>query len=115
MDGIQAIRVHGDVQCVSQIDQRRVFPVPWPTVQFDDRLAEFSSELPSSMRPGHIVVITAIPFGSPSGWFDIRVLEGVAFRQAFHFNPRFGAKAFVVRNAQTEDSRCDFIYYLHLN
>lgn len=97
--------MYGDVQCVSQIDHRRVFPVPRPAVQFDDKLAEFSSEVPMQIRTGHVIVITAIPFGSPNGWFDIRLLDGASFRQAFHFNPRFGPKACVVRNAQTEDGR----------
>lgn len=102
---IRAIRVHGDVQCVSQIDHRRVFPTPKPAVQFDDNTAEFSSEVPIEIRPGHIIVITAIPFGSPTGWFDIRLLEGTSFRQEFHFNPRFGPKPCVVRNAHSELSK----------
>lgn len=52
-----------------------------------------------------LLVITAIPFGNPSGEFTIHFNEGATKKQALQFNARFVPHIVVVRNAMNDDLR----------
>lgn len=54
---------------------------------------------------GHVMVITAIPFGNPRGMFAIWFTEGATKKQALNFNVRFDPHYDVVRNAMNDDLR----------
>lgn len=51
---------------------------------------------------GHVIVITATPYGDPTGRFVISFTEGNTKREQLHFNPRFKGKV-VVRNNMNEN------------
>lgn len=52
---------------------------------------------------GHVMIITAIPFGNPRGMFIVRFTEGASKKQALHFNARFDPQYVVVRNSMNDD------------
>lgn len=115
---IAAIEVRHDLQTLWQCDHRATFPAPWPALQLTDGDAdeagtagsgafvgnrvEFSNDVPRRFRPGHVVVVTAIPYGNARGMFLVRFTEGASRRQALHFNARFDPEYVVVRNAMNE-------------
>ncbi|XP_055617698.1 32 kDa beta-galactoside-binding lectin lec-3 [Toxorhynchites rutilus septentrionalis] len=99
---IRTITITRDVQQIVQVDHRQVFPAPFPAIQFDDPVHAFSNDVPKHFFPGHVIIITAIPFGNPRGGFIIKFTENGTKRQALHFNPRFDPLYVVVRNSQTE-------------
>lgn len=99
---IRSIMVVKDVQQIVQVDHRQAFPTPFPAIQFDEPFNSFSNDVPKPFLPGHVIIITAIPFGNPRGRFIIRFMENGTKRQALHFNPRFDPQYQVVRNSHTE-------------
>lgn len=110
LDDVRALVVQGDLQTVTQIDHRRVFPVARPTLTAiaDVARLEFSNDMPVGYMAGHIIVLTAMPYGHPNGWFEMRFMDASGRRQLFHFNVRFDDRGYggtVVRNAQTEELR----------
>lgn len=107
-ESTRCLIVQGDLQCITQIDHRRVFPLARPQLAFDDARAEFSNDVPVAFAAGHVVVLTAIAWGPPDSWFDVRFTDGTTMRQLFHMNVRFGARPCVVRNAQTEELRWNY-------
>lgn len=52
---------------------------------------------------GDVIVITAIPYGSPKGWFIIKFTEAASKRQAFHMSVRFEPHFAVVRNSMDDN------------
>lgn len=102
LDNIRAIQVVGDVQRIYQIDHRRAYPSPWPSIQEDTkRGGDLSADVPRQFFPGHVIVIQAIPSGNPNGTFIIKMHEGSSKRQMFHISIRFGMRLTAV-NAMTE-------------
>ncbi|XP_058811288.1 32 kDa beta-galactoside-binding lectin lec-3-like isoform X2 [Topomyia yanbarensis] len=99
---IRAISLFKDIQQIIQIDHRQAFPTPFPAIQLEETFNSFSNDVPKPFLPGHVIVITAIPFGNPRGGFIIRFMENGSKRQALHFNPRFDPHYVVVRNSHTE-------------
>ncbi|XP_053681766.1 32 kDa beta-galactoside-binding lectin lec-3-like [Sabethes cyaneus] len=99
---IRTITIFKDVQQITQIDHRQAFPTPFPAIQLEESFNSFSNDVPKPFFPGHVIVITAIPFGNPRGGFIIRFTENGSKRQALHFNPRFDPHYIVVRNSHTE-------------
>ncbi|XP_058442756.1 32 kDa beta-galactoside-binding lectin [Malaya genurostris] len=99
---IRAISLFKDIQQITQIDHRQAFPTPFPAIQLEEKFNSFSNDVPKPFLPGHVIVITAIPFGNPRGGFIIRFMENGSKRQALHFNPRFDPHYVVVRNSHTE-------------
>jgi hypothetical protein len=95
---IHTISLMGDIQIVSQIDHRRIYPILLPMLQFEDPKVVFSGDVPRYFTPGHAVVITAIPSGNKNGMFTIKFFEGPTKKQAFHFNARFQQKMIVVNS-----------------
>lgn len=99
---IRSLKMSKDLQMVTQVDQRCVYPSPWPLVQTDDDQLSFSNDVPSRFTPGHVIIVTAIPYGNPKGRFVVSFFEMDTRRQAFHFNPRF-EHGMVIRNSTKED------------
>lgn len=99
---IRCIGVHKDVQYIHQIDHRQIFPSPYPALQFTNPDNSFSNDVPKPFSPGHLLVITAIPFGHANGMFILRFTQGETRREALHFNPRFESRV-VVRNSHNEN------------
>lgn len=64
---IHTISLNGDIQIVSQVDHRRIYPSLLPMIQFDDRRMAFSADVPRLFTPGNVIVITGIPSGNPNG------------------------------------------------
>ncbi|GAB0099225.1 Galectin [Sergentomyia squamirostris] len=102
LEDIRAIIVTNDVQVVNQVDHRQSYPTPHPLLQYDEPRLAFTNDVPKPFSPGHIIVITAIPYGNPRGLFIIRFTEGETKKQALHFNPRFDPQV-VVRNSMNDN------------
>lgn len=52
IDSIRTIQLKHDLQFVTQVDHRSVFPFPHPPVQFDDNRNIFSNDVPRRFRFG---------------------------------------------------------------
>ena len=104
VDLIRTVQLKYDLQFVTQVDQRSIYPTPHPPIQFDDARNIFSNDVPRPFKPGHVMVITGIPYGNPKGWFYIRFNEAASKRQALHFSVRFDPHFVVVRNSMNENS-----------
>lgn len=101
LDEIHAITVNGDVQSLTQIDHRQSYPSPWPLIQHVEKRVAFSSDVPRLFSPGHVIIITAIPFGNPNGQFTLQFTEGATKKQAYHFQARFQPRIVAV-NSMTD-------------
>lgn len=55
------------------------------------------------LMSGHVLILTAIPFGNPRGAFILRFTEGESRKQALHLNPRFDPHYVVVRNSMNDN------------
>lgn len=125
IDKIRVLQLKNDLQFVTQVDQRTAFPFLFPPVQFDDPRNAFSNDYPRPFKSGktrfdwffaflfltlcrsiagHIIVITAIPYGNASGWFLLRFTDSASKRQALHFSARFDPHFVVVRTNMSENS-----------
>lgn len=105
---VRTVEVLHDLQVITQCDHRATFPAPWPTVQPNDALTEdgwpleFSNDCPGRFTFGHVIVVTAIPYGNAHGQFLIRFTEGATRKQGLHFNARFDPEYAVVRNSMSD-------------
>lgn len=95
---IKLIRVSGNVDYVTQIDHRKVYPQPWPQNQEDLPTISFSSDLPCKFSENTIIVLRMTLSGTTTGSFFIRFNEMGTKKQYFHFNPRFEEKVIVVNS-----------------
>lgn len=93
---IQAVTVTGDVENVTQMDHRLVFPLLYPLVNNDTSDIVFSGFIPRKYEPGHVTVINGIASGNPHGEFVVMFFENDCSRQLIHFNPRFDQNDVVV-------------------
>lgn len=98
LEDIHAITILGDIHWLRQVDHRAAFPLPRPAIQYDDDTCAFSADVPRLFSPGHVVVITAIPYGNPNGTFIIKFTEGATYKQGFHLSARFQQKVVVVNS-----------------
>uniref|UniRef100_A0A182K9X4 Galectin n=1 Tax=Anopheles christyi TaxID=43041 RepID=A0A182K9X4_9DIPT len=101
---IKAITITKDVHQVLSVDHRQSFPFPYPALQKEDSAHYFSNDVPKPFLPGHIIILTAIPFGNPRGTFIVKFNENGSKKQALHFNPRFDPYYVVVRNSHASDA-----------
>uniref|UniRef100_A0A1Q3FNQ5 Galectin n=1 Tax=Culex tarsalis TaxID=7177 RepID=A0A1Q3FNQ5_CULTA len=99
---IRTIRIDKDIQQIVQVDHRQAYPAPFPAIQLEETFNTFSNDVPKPFLPGHVIIITAIPFGNPRGGFIIRFNENGTKKQALHLNPRFDPHYVVVRNSHTD-------------
>lgn len=104
---IRTVQLLHDLQAITHFDHRATFPAPVPTVQLNDVAAdaaglEFSNDAPRRFTPGHVLVVTAIPYGNARGMFVVHCTEGATRKQALHFNARFDPEYVVVRNAMND-------------
>ncbi|KAL7033456.1 hypothetical protein ACKWTF_007592 [Chironomus riparius] len=95
---IKLIRVSGDVDYVTQIDHRKIYPQPWPQNQEDFSTISFSSDLPCRFSENTIIVLRMKLSGAITGSFFIRFNEMSSKKQLLHFNPRFDEKVIVVNS-----------------
>lgn len=106
---IRTVEVTQDLQAIVQMDHRATFPTPMPVVQRsfgehvpEDGRLEFSNDCPRRFTPGHVIVLTAIPYGNSRGFFVVRFTEGLTRKQALHFSARFEPENVVVRNSTSD-------------
>lgn len=98
---IRTLEICEDLQQIDQVDHRSAFPSPYPRIQLYDPTCVFSNDTPKPFLPGHLMVITGIPYGNPKGRFTIRFCENWTNKQALHFNVRFEPDFVIVRNSMT--------------
>ncbi|XP_052900004.1 32 kDa beta-galactoside-binding lectin lec-3-like [Anopheles moucheti] len=101
---MKAITITKDVHQVLCVDHRQSFPFPFPALQIEDSAYYFSNDVPKPFLPGHIIIVTAIPFGNPRGGFILKFNENGSKKQALHFNPRFDPYYVVVRNSHASEA-----------
>lgn len=57
VDSIRTVQLKYDLQFVTQIDHRSVYPTPHPPIQFDDAQSIFSNDVPRPFKSGtHFIV-----------------------------------------------------------
>lgn len=93
---IKCVQVSGDLEKVTQVDHRKVFPTAWPPIQEDLESIAFSSDVPEQFTPGSVIVLKMIVTGATDGSFFIRFNDSGSTKQLFHFNPRFGERVVAV-------------------
>ncbi|XP_058128053.1 galectin-4-like [Anopheles ziemanni] len=101
---IKCVTITKDVHQVMCADHRQSFPFPFPALQSGDNSYYFSNDVPKPFTPGHVIIITAIPFGNPRGGFIIKFQENGSKKQLLHFNPRFDPYYVVVRNSHATEA-----------
>uniref|UniRef100_A0A182J2F2 Galectin n=1 Tax=Anopheles atroparvus TaxID=41427 RepID=A0A182J2F2_ANOAO len=101
---IKCITITKDVHQIMCVDHRQSFPFPFPALQSQDNNYYFSNDVPKTFLAGHVIILTAIPFGNPRGGFIIKFQENGSKKQALHFNPRFDPYYVVVRNSHATEA-----------
>ena len=56
-ESIRTIQLKYDLQFVTQVDHRAVFPTPHPPVQFDDARNIFSNDVPKPFKCGKFLML----------------------------------------------------------
>lgn len=100
---IKAISVSGDVETITQMDHRLVFPSVYPLVNNDTPDVVFSGFIPKKYEPGHVVLISGAASGNPQGEFVIMFFENDSSRQMIHLNPRFDQQSVVINTMHGDD------------
>lgn len=100
---IRAISVSGDVDSISQVDHRLVFPSVYPEVSNDTPDVVFTSYIPKKYKPGHIAVVSGVATGSSDSEFVIMFNENGSSRQLIHFNVRFYDQEVVMNTSHGSD------------
>lgn len=108
LDDIGFVNVNHDLQSIIQFDHRRVYPMPAPFIQYDydsgsGRQIEFSNDIPEPFSAGHVISITAIPYGNIRGNFSLCFFEGAMNKQALNFKVCFESPSMVIKNAMNDD------------
>lgn len=100
---IRAVSVSGDVETVTQMDHRLVFPSVYPLVNNDTPDVVYSGFIPRKYAPGQVVLISGIATGNSQGEFVIMFNENDCCRQLIHFNPRFDQQDVVINTMNGDD------------
>jgi len=100
---IRAISVTGDVEAVTQMDHRLVFPTLYPLVNNDTPDVVFSGFISRKYEPGHVILISCVASGNPQGEFVIMFFENDTCRQLIHLNPRFDQQSVVINTMHSDD------------
>ena len=100
---IRAISVSGDVETITQMDHRLVFPYLYPLVNNDTPDLVFSGFIPRKYEPGHVTLISGVANGNPQGEFVIMFFENDSCRQIFHLNPRFDQQSVIINTMHGDD------------
>ncbi|XP_058064349.1 32 kDa beta-galactoside-binding lectin lec-3-like [Anopheles bellator] len=104
LSDIKVVTITQDVHQVLAVDHRQSFPFPFPAIQVSDDTTYFSNDVPKPFLPGHVTILTAVPYGNPRGGFIIKFHENGSKKQALHFNPRFDPHYVVVRNSHATEA-----------
>lgn len=100
---LKALTIYFNVEAITGIDHRRVFPQPHPVIQCNDDTVAFSHDFPDLPRPGDVVVISAVPVGNPMGRFEVQFNQGCnTDKEALHISTRFDENC-VVRNDRDDE------------
>lgn len=100
---IQAVSVSGDVECVSQMDHRLIFPSIFPLVNNETPDVVYSGFSPKQYQPGRVITISGVASGNPQGEFVIMFFENDSSRQLIHLNPRFDQHDVVINSMLGDD------------
>lgn len=100
---IRAISVSGDIETVTQLDHRLVFPKIYPLVNHDTPDVVFSSFIPRKYEPGQVTLVSGTAIGNPQGEFVIMFFENDSCRQLIHMNPRFDQQSVVINTMHGDD------------
>lgn len=100
---IRAVTVSGDVEKVTQMDHRLVFPSLYPLVNNDTPDIVYSGFIPRKYEPGQVVLISGVATGNSQGEFIIMFNENDCCRQLIHFNPRFDQQEVVINTMNGDD------------
>lgn len=100
---IRAVSVSGDVDSVTQMDHRLVFPSLYPLVNNDTPDVVYSGFIPRKYAPGQVVLISGIATGNSQGEFVVMFNENDSSRQLIHFNPRFDQQDVVINTMNGDD------------
>ena len=95
---IKSVGVIGELQKITQIDHRTVYPLSWPPIQEDLATVAFSSDVPYQFVPGSVIVLKMSVSGASGGSFFIRFNDRATKKQLFHLNPRFFERVIVVNS-----------------
>lgn len=100
---IKTISVSGDLESITQVDHRLVFPSIYPLVNNDTPDVTFSGIIPRKFEPGHVTIISGVATGNPQGEFVIFFCENDCSRQLIHINPRFDQQDVVINSMNGDD------------
>lgn len=100
---IKSVTATGDLDSITQMDHRLVFPLTYPIVSNAIPNIAFSGIISKNYRPGHVVVVSGFFTGNPSGEFIVFFCENDRTRQLIHFNPRFDSRECVVNTMHGDD------------
>lgn len=100
---IRAVSVSGDVDSVTQMDHRLVFPSVFPLVVSDTPDLVYSGFVPRKFQPGQVIVISGVASGNPQGEFVVFFCENDTQRQLIHLNPRFDQQEVVINTMLGDD------------
>lgn len=99
---LRAITIYYNIQILRGIDHRSTFPSPQPIIQCQDDSVEFSQDLPIIPGPGHVIILSAMPYGGP-GRFEFQLNQGCnTDKEALHLSVRFD-EGVVVRNNRDDE------------
>lgn len=62
VEEIRTVQLDYDLQVLTQMDHRSIFPSPIPPIQCDDNRNVFSNDVPKLFKQGKIGLIDAIAF-----------------------------------------------------
>lgn len=103
LNQIKAVSVSGDVEKVTQMDHRLIFPMLYPLVNNDTPDIAFSGFIPSKYAPGHVTMVTGVASGNPQGEFVVMFNENGHVRQLLHLNIRFDQQNVVMNTMNGDD------------
>lgn len=99
---LRALTIYFNLQLLRGVDHRRAFPSPHPMIQCQDDSVEFSQDFPDIPAPGHVIIISAMPYGSP-GRFEFQLNQGCnTDKEALHISGRLDENV-VVRNSRDDE------------
>lgn len=56
VEEIRTVHLHYDLQVLTQMDHRSIYPRPIPAIQCDDTKIVFSNDVPELFKPGKFII-----------------------------------------------------------
>lgn len=96
LERLNVIKITGDLKLIRKVNHRQYFPKLWPPVQCAEERLNFSHDIPTSFRPGHVMVLTMNLLGKMKGRFHLHFRNISNYkRQEVHVSFRFDTKEIV--------------------